>query len=106
MNDNKNTTVENISNTNITQQNDTTNLTINSKNTVENKKSSTKTSKSKSSSNYGEGSSAVDENGYTKVPPDDSGNWVISNGKWKHAVTYKNGHYYDYHGDNVDHKMN
>lgn len=60
----------------------------------------------KKSSYYGEGSSAVGSDGYIKSPPDDSGNWVIQGGKWKHAVTYKNGHYYDYHGDIVDHKMN
>lgn len=103
MDDNKNTTVENISNYNVTQQNNTTNETTNSKNSESNKKSSTKTSQSKSSSNYG--GSDVDENGYMKAPPDDSGNWVVVGGKWKPAVTYKNGHYYDYHGDNVDHKM-
>jgi len=94
-------TIENQTNT--TDNNTTGNDTSKTSTTKTSKKSS---SSSSSSSYYGEGSSAVDANGYTKSPPDDSGNWVIQGGRWKHAVTYKNGHYYDYHGDIVDHKMN
>lgn len=95
-----NATLENIS------INKTGNVTNDSSDTSTKKQSKTsgKSSGSKSSY-YGVGSSAVDSNGYTKSPPDDSGNWVIQGGKWQHATTYKNGHYYDYHGDIVDHKM-
>lgn len=108
-NKSNNTTVENISvnNTNITQ-NDSNNSSINdSKNSQKSIQSSTKkSSTSKQSSRAsGEGSSILDSKGNTLAPPDDSGNWVVMNGKYKRAVTYKNGHYYDYHGDNVDHKM-
>ena len=103
-NKDKNTTIENISNNKtIENQNNTTEN--NTTKTSTNTKKTSKKSGTKSSSSYGVGSSAVDSNGYTKNPPDDSGNWVIVGGKWEHAVTYKNGHYYDYHGDNVDHKM-
>ena len=100
---NTNNTIENISTNKTLENNETTNDSANNGAAAGTKKSSGKSSSS--NSYYGEGSSAVDSNGNIKSPPDGSTNWVINNGKWQRAVSYKNGHYVDYHGDIVDHKM-